>query len=146
MDGMSTATAPAPVFEVFEDPPVLHAWADGSVRVGGTRLQLDRIVVGHKMGLTPEEIADAFGQRPVAEIYAVLAYYFAHTQQVEEYLARRAEQGERNMAEAKRRWPQDGLKERLLKRKAELDAAAAKQTEVGLGTFTSAESDAADSD
>ena len=35
---MSTATVSDAVFEVMEDPPVLVAWEDGSVRVGGTRL------------------------------------------------------------------------------------------------------------
>ena len=79
MSSMSTATASAPVFEVIEDPPVLVAWEDGSVRVGGTRLLLDMVIGGYKMGQTPEEIAASFGPRPVAPIYAALAYYFTHT-------------------------------------------------------------------
>lgn len=122
MGGMSTATATAPAFEVFEDPPVLEAWPDGSVRVGGTRLLLEMVVGGHKMGRTPAQIAASYGPRPVAQIYAALSYYFAHTEQVDAYLARRKQHAEANMAEAERRWPQEGLRERLLQRLAERDA------------------------
>ena len=103
---MSTAAVSAPPFEVFDDPPVLQAWADGSVRIDGTRLLLDMVVGGYKMGQTPEEIAESFGPRPVAPIYAALAYYFAHTDQVEAYLARRQEQSARNQAEYERRFPE----------------------------------------
>ena len=120
---MSTATVSAPVFEVVADPPVLRAWADGSVRIDGTRLLLDMVIGGYKMGQTPEEIAASFGPRPVAPIYAALAYYFAHTEQVEAYLARREAQAERNQAEYERRFPEHAhLKSVLEARMAEARA------------------------
>lgn len=103
---MSTAAVSAPAVEVIADPPVLQAWADGSVRIDGTRLLLDMVIGGYTMGQTPEEIAASFGPRPVAPMYAALAYYFAHTDQVEAYLARREEQSARNQAEYERRFPE----------------------------------------
>lgn len=120
---MATAAARrAKAFKVAKDPPVLEAWDDGSVRVGGTRLLLEVVITGHKLGETPEEIAREYGPTPVGVIHAVLAYYHQHREQVDEYLARVEAESARNLEESERRWPTAGLRERLLATKAETRA------------------------
>ena len=56
-------------------------------RIGGTRVSVQRIVVWHKRGLTPEEIRNRFGHLNLAQIHAALAYYYANQDEIEEYLA-----------------------------------------------------------
>lgn len=45
------------------------------------------IVVWHKMGHSPEEIADNFGHISLAQVYAALAYYHLNQQEIEADLA-----------------------------------------------------------
>ena len=120
---MSTTAVAPQVFEVLSDEPVIEAWEDGSVRIAGTRLLLDLVIEPYKAGHRPEEIAEWFGPRPLAPLYGAIAYYHAHMEQVEAYLARRHEQADRNQAEYERRFPDHvGLKTRLLARLAEQGA------------------------
>ena len=41
-----------------------------------------------KSGLSPEEIADQYGHLTLAQVYAALAYYHAHRDEIEADLAR----------------------------------------------------------
>ena len=52
----------------------------GTIRVGRSRVSLDSVVHHYKQGATPERI--------LADIYAVIAYYLANRDSVEEYLSR----------------------------------------------------------
>jgi uncharacterized protein (DUF433 family) len=105
---MSLAIQPASV-PLLED-------ADGVVRVSGTRVTLDTIVQAFSQGATAETISEQYPSVPLAHVYAVIAFYLTHREQVEEYLASRQAQADnvRRMNEA--RLP-DGLRERLLARK-----------------------------
>jgi uncharacterized protein (DUF433 family) len=114
---------PAP-FEIVAEAPPLAWWDDGSVRVGGTRLTLDIVVEMFLTGASPEYIAWSYPPLTVAEAYAVVAFYLRHRDAVDAYL----EEGERHAEATRRKWetlhPSDGLRERLLQRLAERDAAA----------------------
>ncbi|NEQ39121.1 MAG: DUF433 domain-containing protein [Okeania sp. SIO3I5] len=55
-------------------------------RIAGTKVSVQRIVVWHKRGLTPEEIGYRFGHLNLAQIHAALAYYYANQNEIEEYL------------------------------------------------------------
>jgi uncharacterized protein (DUF433 family) len=46
-----------------------------------------RIAVWHKLGHSPEEIAEQFGHLSVGQVYAALAYYFANRDEIEADLA-----------------------------------------------------------
>jgi uncharacterized protein (DUF433 family) len=85
---MATATRPPKRFKVHRDPPVLQAWDDGSVRVGGTRVRLETVITAYRHGEPPAEIAANYGGLPPATVHAVLAYYLAHQQEVDEYVDR----------------------------------------------------------
>lgn len=58
----------------------------GVIRVGDTRVTLLTIVGRYRVGDTPEQIHAGFPTVPVADIYAVIAYYLAHRDEVDTYI------------------------------------------------------------
>ena len=64
----------------------------GMVRVGGTRVTLDTLVSLYEQGLTAEEIQIELPVLTLPDIYAALAYYLSHREELRTYLgAQRAE-------------------------------------------------------
>ena len=59
----------------------------GRPRIAGTGVTVRRIVVWHKMGRSPEEIAAAIGHLSLAQVYAALAYYHLNQQEIDADLA-----------------------------------------------------------
>ena len=68
------------------DIPPIRTDADGVCRVGGTRVSLEVILASYYEGATPEEIADRYPTISVADIYATIAYYLKHREDVDSYL------------------------------------------------------------
>jgi uncharacterized protein (DUF433 family) len=64
----------------------------GVVRVGKSRISLDLIVEQYENGLTPEEMVRAYDTLVLTDVYAVIAYYLQHRDEVRTYLKRRAEE------------------------------------------------------
>lgn len=60
----------------------------GTIRVARSRVSLDSIVNQYKVGATAERIAESFPSLDLADIYAVIAYYLANREKVEDYLVR----------------------------------------------------------
>ena len=103
-------------------PAPLHMDETGTVRVSGTRVTLDTIIVSYQVGEWPERIAAGFPSVPLADIYAVIAWYLQHQEEVDAYLKKRAEQ-----AATWRRWwesqyDKEAMRERLLARHAQMEA------------------------
>jgi uncharacterized protein (DUF433 family) len=98
-----------------ETPP-LATDAHGVVRVGGTRLTLDTVVYAFQAGSSAEEIADDYGPISLSVIYAAIAYYLEHGAAVEPYVQERGALAAEVKREHLRRYPQAGLRERLLAR------------------------------
>lgn len=65
----------------------------GSIRISGTRVTLDTVIAYHRQGHSPEAIHERFDVLPVDDLYAVIAYYLAHREALDSYLARREEEG-----------------------------------------------------
>jgi uncharacterized protein (DUF433 family) len=59
----------------------------GRPRIAGTGVTVRRIAVWHKQGVTPEQIAEEFGQLSLAPVHAALAYYHANRDEIEADLA-----------------------------------------------------------
>lgn len=55
--------------------------------IAGTGVTVRRIVMWHKLGWTPQEIADNWGYITLAQVHAALAYYYANQQEIENDLA-----------------------------------------------------------
>ena len=102
----------------LETPPLpLTADDDGVIRVGGTRVPLATVITAFHQGATPEEIVDGFDSLELADVYAVIAYYLRHETEVDAYLAEQRERAAAIRREVEARFPQEGLRRRLLARR-----------------------------
>ena len=75
---------------VEPQPIPLTTSSDGVVRVAKSRVPLETVVRAFHQGATPEEIVQDFPSVTLAQVYAVLAYYLAHRDDVDAYVAARA--------------------------------------------------------
>ena len=95
------------------EPSSLTAGDDGVVRVGGTRVTLDTVVVAFDRGCTPEEIQRQYPSLDLTHVESAIAYYLHHRSEVEGYLEERALQRAEVRREAERRFDPTGIRERL---------------------------------
>lgn len=108
--------------EITQKVP-LTLWKDGSIRVKGTRLPIDRIVYAYKNGECPEEIYDSFPSDAyeVADIYSIIAYYLNNKSKIEKYMVKREKEAKEiktkieSMPDYKEKT--ESLKEKILSRK-----------------------------
>ena len=77
----------------------------GAIRVSDTRVTLDTLIAFYHQGETPEDLHEGFPTVPLADIYAVIAYYLTHQAEIDDYLKRRAEEAERIRQEWETRNP-----------------------------------------
>jgi uncharacterized protein (DUF433 family) len=101
------------------EPVPLAANQDGVVRVGGTRVTLDTVVAAFEEGATAEEIVQQYPALKLPDVYLVIGYYLRHRAEVEAYLQQQQELADRIYEENKKRLDPDGLRDRLLARRAE---------------------------
>ncbi len=59
----------------------------GRLRIDGTRMTVNQIVVLHKQGLSAEAIVECYPQRSLNEIYTVLAWYHDNQSEFDRELA-----------------------------------------------------------
>jgi len=69
--------------------PPLRADEDDVIHVGNSRISLDLIVEQYENGMTPEELVRAYDTLALNEVYAVIAYYLRHREEVKAYVDRR---------------------------------------------------------
>jgi uncharacterized protein (DUF433 family) len=98
--------------------PALAEDSGGVLRVGSTRVTLDSVLIAFDRGATPEEIAHRYPALDIASIYEVTGYVLRNRPAFDEYLARRYEEAEKTKAEIERRFPPDGIRQRLIARRA----------------------------
>jgi uncharacterized protein (DUF433 family) len=55
----------------------------GRLRIDGTRMTVNQLVVWYKQGYTSEEIADQYPHLTLAQVYTALAYYHANREEIE---------------------------------------------------------------
>jgi len=109
--------------EIHQDPVPLRIDDSGQVRVGRTRVIFKLVVEAHLGGATPEDIAERiYPGLELADVYGAIAYYLRHKGDVQEYLRRWDEEGEKLRREIEAKQPPNAeLKARLLARKAEME-------------------------
>ncbi|HEX4338011.1 MAG TPA: DUF433 domain-containing protein [Polyangiaceae bacterium] len=104
--------------QAFEaTPPPLNEDADGVLRVAGTRVTLQTIVMAYDMGGTAEEIADRFPSVGLASVYEVIGYVLRHRPAVDAYLATQERLGAEVRADVEKHFSADGIRSRLLARR-----------------------------
>lgn len=67
-------------------PEFLVRLPEGVIRVAGTRVSLDSVVLAFQDGATPEEICLDFPSLDLAKVYSVLAHYLTHREIIDTYL------------------------------------------------------------
>jgi len=107
---------------IVAEPTPLETNADGVVRVGKTRVTLDTVVAVFKQGSTAEEIVYRYPSLKLADVYATIAFYLNHQQEVEAYLQQRQQQSQEVRRMNQARFDPQGLRDRLLARKTEQEA------------------------
>ena len=66
--------------------PNLTRTADGTLRIGATRVALESVIHHFKLGATAEEVAHKFPALQLAQVYSVFAYFLNNQAAVEQYL------------------------------------------------------------
>lgn len=108
------------------EPPPVRVLENGSIRVGKTRVMLELVIAAFDDGASPEYIVRAvYTTLDLADVYAVIAYYLRHPNEIRDYMRREEEAGEKMRAFIESQPGYQDVKERLLKRKAEMDKAHA---------------------
>ena len=103
--------------EIKTQPAPLQVDADGVVRVGGTRVTLDSVIMAFSSGSTAEQIVHQFPTLTLADVYAVIAYYLRRTEEVEQYLEKRHEHATETRKANEAKFDPQGLRDRLVARR-----------------------------
>jgi uncharacterized protein (DUF433 family) len=103
---------------VIQTRPVpLRTNKDGAIFVGTSRVPLDTVVYAFRNGSTAEEIVERYDVLKLSDVYAVIAYYLDHLNEVDAYIKQREEEASTVRQEMEDRFPPHGLRERLLARR-----------------------------
>ena len=107
---------------IHNDAVPLRLEESGAVRVGDCRVILDVVIREFNNGSDPKEIVRAFSTLQLADVYATIAYYLRHRNEVDDYLSGRREEAARLRREIEASQP-DRTDERakLLARKAQME-------------------------
>jgi uncharacterized protein (DUF433 family) len=90
----------------------------GAVRVGNTRISLDLVVEQYENGMAPEDMVRAYDTLALADVYAVIAYYLQHRDDVQAYLRRREAEAGALRAKIEADRPRVSREELLARRRA----------------------------
>lgn len=107
---------------IIAEPAPLEVNVDDVVLVGKTRVTLDTVVAVFKQGATAEEIVYRYPSLKLADVYATIAFYLNHQQEVEVYLQQRQQRSLEVRRMNRARFDPQGLRDRLLARKTEQEA------------------------
>ena len=103
---------------VIDAPPVpLRTDAHGVLRVGKTRVPLDTVVYAFNQGASAEEIVMSYPSLELGDVYAVVNYYLHNRIEVDAYLSQSETESARIREENEKRFPQKGIRARLLARR-----------------------------
>lgn len=72
------------------EPIPLSEDEHGDIRVGDCHVLLDLVVQAFDEGATPETIVQMYSTLKLADVYATIAYYLRHRQEIQAYLTDRA--------------------------------------------------------
>jgi uncharacterized protein (DUF433 family) len=107
---------------VAAETPPLTADTAGVFHVGKSRVTLDAVVGAFRDGATAEEIAEKYPAISLGQVYAVIAYYLAHTVEVNDYLQAREQHSAEVRQPNERLFYPTGIRARLMARQAGQDS------------------------
>lgn len=71
------------------DQPPFREDSSGGLRVGRSRVLLELVIHAFQDGATPESICQRYSTLSLADVYATVAYYLRHREEINEYLTER---------------------------------------------------------
>ncbi|MBN1317784.1 MAG: DUF433 domain-containing protein [Anaerolineales bacterium] len=92
--------------------------SDGVVRISGTRVTLDTVILAFLDGATAEEIVQQYPSLSLPDIYSVIGYYLNRSDQVNRYLEHRKKLAEEIKKQNETQFDPDGIRNRLLARRS----------------------------
>jgi uncharacterized protein (DUF433 family) len=107
-----------PSLPLDANPCFLRLDEGGVVRVGKSRISLDLIVEQYENGLTPESMVRTYDSLVLADVYAAIAFYLQHRDEVRAYLKRRSEESETLRAKIEAEHPGIAREELMARRLA----------------------------
>jgi uncharacterized protein (DUF433 family) len=95
----------------------LHVDVDGVIRVASPRVTLETVIAAFAKGATAEQIAQDYPVVPLADIYAVIAFYLRQPEAVDTYLAEQRHTGQHLRRQIEAHFDPHGIRDRLLARR-----------------------------
>lgn len=77
------------------EAPPLTVLENGTVRIAGSRVNLEFVVEAYLSGMTAERIAEEFPTLQPADIHAVIGWFLRHRAEVETYMGEQERDGAR---------------------------------------------------
>jgi uncharacterized protein (DUF433 family) len=102
-------------------PVPLRVDDDKRLRMWDSRIPLEVIIEYYQRGMTPEEIVECYDLLRLSDVYTLIGYYLDNRNAVDEYLQYWKQRGDEMERMIRAAMP-PGLKEELLKRRAEYEA------------------------
>jgi uncharacterized protein (DUF433 family) len=94
----------------------------GNVCVGSSNVLFEFLIERFEDGMSPECLTHAYDTLKLADVYAVIAYYLRHQDEVKAYMVERRKEFEELRKEVESRYPPRlGFREELLARKARME-------------------------
>ncbi len=97
----------------------------GTIRIADSRVSLDTVVYHYEQGACPEEIVNRFPSLRLADVYAAIAYYLSHTEEIKEYLRQQESEADELQSQIesdpKHQAAMAVLRERIKQRRAEME-------------------------
>jgi uncharacterized protein (DUF433 family) len=87
------------------DPVPLREDGRGGFRVGDSRVSLETLIHEYENGADPEGIVSAYPTLELTDVYAVLAYYLRHRDEVKDHLRQRAAEATKLRSEIESKQP-----------------------------------------
>jgi uncharacterized protein (DUF433 family) len=108
------------VFQVSAEVAPIFANKDGVALIGNTRVTLQMVIAAFHRGDSPEQIVDSFDVLSLADVYAVIAYYLNHREEIDDYIKQQKSEAEQVRLEIETNQPDMfTLRNRLLEKKRE---------------------------
>jgi len=74
------------------EPVPLEICEDQVVRISGTRVTLETIVIAFNQGVTPDEISCQYPSLQLVDVYATILFYLRHRPYVDAYIQEQQQQ------------------------------------------------------
>lgn len=105
---LATASVPTP----------LRTDESGVIRIGSSRVMLERVVHAFDAGASAEEIVASYPTLELGDVYATIAFILKNRDEVDAYMARSEAEAERVHQEWEARYPTADLRRRIRERAA----------------------------